>query len=133
MATLQFWCVGFSFQWHLLWPNTGPRTHGLPGVTVQGLSSCSSRALEHRLSSCGARPWLLCGMWDLSRPGIEPMSPAVAGRFFTTEPPGKPYISPVQFSHSLASDSLLPCELQHSRPPCPSTPGLHSDSHPSSW
>ena len=61
------------------------------------------------------------------------MSPAVAGRFFTTEPPGKPYISPVQFSHSLASDSLLPCELQHSRPPCPSTPGLHSDSHPSSW
>ena len=26
-------------------------------------------------------------MWDLPRPGIEPMSPALAGRFFTIEPP----------------------------------------------
>ena len=28
-------------------------------------------------------------MWDLSRPGLEPMSPAVADRFLTTVPPGK--------------------------------------------
>ena len=28
-------------------------------------------------------------MWDLPRPGLEPMSPALAGRFLTTEPPGK--------------------------------------------
>ena len=27
---------------------------------------------------------------DLSDPGIEPVSPALAGGFFTTEPPGKP-------------------------------------------
>ena len=27
---------------------------------------------------------------DLPNRGMEPMSPAVAGRFFTTEPPGKP-------------------------------------------
>ena len=27
---------------------------------------------------------------DLPNPGFEPMSPALAGRFFTTEPPGKP-------------------------------------------
>jgi len=27
---------------------------------------------------------------DLSNPGIEGMSPALAGRFLTTEPPGKP-------------------------------------------
>ena len=27
---------------------------------------------------------------DLPEPGIEPESPALAGRFFTTEPPGKP-------------------------------------------
>ena len=26
---------------------------------------------------------------DLSNPGIEPMSPVLAGGFFTTEPPGK--------------------------------------------
>ena len=41
--------------------------------------------------------------------------------------------SSVQFSHSVVSDSLRPHELQHTRPPCPSpTPGVHSDSRPSS-
>ena len=29
-------------------------------------------------------------MWDLPRSRIEPLSPALAGGFFTTEPPGKP-------------------------------------------
>ena len=29
------------------------------------------------------------GMWDLPGSGVEPMSPALAGGFFTTEPPGK--------------------------------------------
>ena len=29
-------------------------------------------------------------MWDLPGPGIEPMSPGLAGKFFTTEPPGVP-------------------------------------------
>ena len=29
-------------------------------------------------------------MWDLPRSATEPMSPALAGRFFTTEPQGKP-------------------------------------------
>ena len=29
-------------------------------------------------------------MWDLPGPGIKPMSPALAGGFFTTEPPGTP-------------------------------------------
>ena len=42
-------------------------------------------------------------------------------------------ISSVQFSHSVVSESLQPHESQHARPPCPSpTPGVHSDSHPSS-
>ena len=42
--------------------------------------------------------------------------------------------SSVQFSHSVVSDSLRPHESQHTRPPCPSpTPGVHSDSYPSSW
>ena len=30
-----------------------------------------------------------CGMWDLPGPGTEPVSPALAGRFLTTGPPGK--------------------------------------------
>ena len=29
-------------------------------------------------------------MWDLPRPGLEPVSPALAGGFLTTVPPGKP-------------------------------------------
>ena len=28
-------------------------------------------------------------MWDLPGPGLEPMSPALAGGFLTTAPPGK--------------------------------------------
>ena len=40
----------------------------------------------------------------------------------------------VQFSHLVVSDSLRPHGLQHARPPCPSpTPGVHSNSCPSSW
>ena len=31
-------------------------------------------------------------MWDRPRPGVRPMSPALAGGFFTTEPPEKPRI-----------------------------------------
>ena len=42
-------------------------------------------------------------------------------------------ISSVQFSRSVVPDSLRPHESQHARPPCPSpTPGVHSDSCPSS-
>ena len=45
------------------------------------------------------------------------------------------YLSPVQFSRSVMSDSLQPHESQHARPPCPSpTPRVHSDSCPlSRW
>jgi len=31
---------------------------------------------------------------DLPDPGIKPTSPALTGRFFTTEPPGKPVYMP---------------------------------------
>ena len=32
------------------------------------------------------------GMWDLPVSGIEPLSPTLAGEFFTTELPGKPIV-----------------------------------------
>ena len=48
------------------------------------------RLQTRRLSSCGSRAQPLRGMWDLPRPGLEPVSPALAGRFSTTAPPGKP-------------------------------------------
>ena len=73
---------------------------------ARALSSCGKRGplfitaspvVEHRLqmrrlSNCGSRAQLLRGTWDLPRPGpgLEPMSPALAGRFSTTAPPGKP-------------------------------------------
>ena len=42
--------------------------------------------------------------------------------------------SSAQFSSVAQSDSLRPHESQHARPPCPSpTPGVHSNSCPSSW
>ena len=44
------------------------------------------------------------------------------------------FISSVQFSRSVVSESLRPHESQHARPPCPSpTPRVHSNSRPSSW
>ena len=81
-SSLQF--MGVSLQWLLLLQSTGSR-HA-------GLSSCGSWALECRLSSCGTQAQLLCGMWDLPGPGIEPVSPALAGRFLTTAPPWKSHI-----------------------------------------
>ena len=74
-------CAGFSLRWLLLLRSTGSRR--------VGFSSCGSRALERRLSSCGAQAQLLHSMWDLPRPGLEPVSPALAGGFLTTVPAGK--------------------------------------------
>ena len=53
--------------------------------------------------------------------------------FKKTIPKKNPQSILVQFSHSVVSDSLRPHESQHARPPCSSpTPGVHSNSHPSS-
>ena len=62
-----------------------------------GLSSCGLQALECRLSSCVAWALLLCSTWDLPGPGLEPVSPALAGGFLTTAPPGKPRWKIFQF------------------------------------
>ena len=59
-------------------------------LTIAASLVAEHRLQTRRLSSCGSRAQLLCGMWDLPRPGLEPMSPALAGGFSTTAPPGKP-------------------------------------------
>ena len=61
------------------------------------LTIAASLVAEHRLqtrklSNCGSQAQLLRGMWDPPRPGLEPVSPALAGRLPTTAPPGKPCI-----------------------------------------
>ena len=63
----------------------GPLTATTSLVAGHRLQTC-------RLSSCGSRAQLLRSMWDLPRPGLEPASPALAGRLSTTTPPGKPWI-----------------------------------------
>ena len=63
-------CLGFS-PWQLL------LLQGL-GSRIRGLHSYS------------APTWLPCGVWDLPGPGIESKSPALADRFLTTGPSGKP-------------------------------------------
>ena len=59
-------------------------------LTIAASLVAEHRLQTHRLSNCGSRAQLLCGMWDLPRPGLEPVSPVLAGGFSTTAPPGKP-------------------------------------------
>ena len=59
-------------------------------VAAHGLRRCGSGAPEYRLNSCGIQSELLHSTWDLPRAGIKPVSSALAGGFYTTEPPGKP-------------------------------------------
>ena len=81
-------------------------------VATSGLSSCGSRTVERRLSSCGAPAWLAHSVWGLSsltrdRTRVPYIGPA-------TEPPGKPpvfFILPLSFILFL---SLFPTFLQMS-------------------
>ena len=65
-------------------------------IAVRGpLTIAASLVAEHRLqmrrlSNCGSRAQPLRSMRDPPRPGLEPVSPALAGRLPTTAPPGKP-------------------------------------------
>ena len=69
----------------------GPLFIAVRGPLTIAASLVAEHGLQmHRLSSCGSRAQSLWGMWDLPRPGLEPVFPALAGRFSTTAPPGKP-------------------------------------------
>ena len=83
-------------------------------IAVRGpLTIAASLVTEHRLqtrrlSSCGSRAQLLRGMWDLPSPGLEPVSPALAGGFSTTAPPGKPCLNSFNQFSSLFSSASQP-------------------------
>ena len=62
-------------------------------LTIAASLVAGHRLQTRRLSSRGSRAQLLRGMWDLPRPGLEPVCPALAGRLPTTAPPGKPVTS----------------------------------------
>ena len=57
-------CTGFPLPWLLLMWST----------------SCSS---------CSSQTYLPCSTWDLPRPGIQLVSPALQAKFLTTGSPGK--------------------------------------------
>ena len=59
-------------------------------LTIAASLAAEHRLQTRRLSNCGSRAQPLRGMWDLPRPGHEPVSPALADRLSTTAPPGKP-------------------------------------------
>ena len=61
-------CAGFSLRWFLLLQSAGSRGVGF--------------------KSCGLSCPTICGIL-VPRSGMEPMSPALAGGFLTTGPPGK--------------------------------------------
>ena len=79
--------VGPSLQWRLLVLSPSSGARGFQKLWLLG-------ALEHRLHSCGSLAWIPRGTWDLPGPGATPSPPALAGGFFTTEPPGKRYLFP---------------------------------------
>ena len=58
------------------------------GLKALGLQKCWLRGSRHWLSRRGAQAQLF-RRWNLPGPGKEPLSPAQAGRFVTTGPPGK--------------------------------------------
>ena len=76
-------CFSSCGEWGLLSSCVFRLLTAVPSLVVghAGFSSCST---------CGKRAQLLQGMCNLPGPGIKPTSLALAGRFFTTEPPGKP-------------------------------------------
>ena len=88
-----FGCVGSSFLCEglpRLWRAGATLHRGRGPLTVAASLAVEHRLQTHRPSSCGSRAQPLRGMWDPPRPGLEPMSPALAGRLSTTAPPGKP-------------------------------------------
>ena len=94
---------------HLTYPGTLPLVRIHPSAKV-----------DLKVKDSGGRKFIM--VWHYS---------------LTFDPEGgflhKCQFSSVQFSFSVVSNSLRPHESQHTRPPCPSpTPGVHSDSCPSS-
>ena len=85
MAVLGLRCCAWAFSSCGKW---GPLFIAVRGPLAMAASLFAEHRLQsRRLSNCASWAQLLRGMWDLPRPGLEPVSPALAGRFSTTAPP----------------------------------------------
>ena len=89
---LRCWVGFLQLQWGGLFSSCGARASYCSGFSFcgaqvlgcMGFSTCGSWAVEHRLIV------VVHECVDLPGSRIEPMSPALAGRFLSTAPPGKP-------------------------------------------
>ena len=82
------------------------------------LTIAASLVVEHRLqtrrlSNCGSRAQPLRGMWDPPRPGLEPVSSALAGGFSTTAPPRKPSLKLLKGSYVASNLNTYICVHIH--------------------
>ena len=80
------------------------------------LAGCGARALGSWVSGCGTWAQWSHDVWGLPRPGMEPVSPALAGRFWATGPPGKSSWVVFWFWVVWAVSifwKLIPCWLHH--------------------
>ena len=69
----------------------GPLFIAVHGPFIIAASLVAEHRLQtRRLSGCDSWAQLLRCMWDPPRPGLEPVSPALAGGLSTTAPPAKP-------------------------------------------
>ena len=82
---------------------------------MHGLRFTAPGPWRAELDSCVSRTQLLRGMWGFPGSGIEHVSPALAGGFFITEPPGEPLnnsflIECVMYVFFILTETLtLPC------------------------
>ena len=92
-STVTVWLVWLSVEQGSLCCSLRASHHG-------GFSCCEAQALHpadsvvavRGLNICGTQTYLLLCMWNLPRKEIEPLSPALAGRFLSTVPPGKSHL-----------------------------------------
>ena len=111
----------------------------LPGFSVHGISQARILEWVATPSSRGSIPtqWLnpslLCLLhWQVSSLPLSQMRTHLTFVKYVKSTNISIILS-VQFSFSVVSDSLLPHEPQHARPPCPSpTPGVYPNTCPSS-
>ena len=111
-SSLAVVCSGFSLWWLLL-------------LQCTGSSARVSVTVAPRLQGTGSIVtwvWLHLGMWDLPWSGIEPMSPALAGRLPSSGPPRPywcPYLpAPGMHCHSGCCDLLSLWQLGHEKNLC---------------
>ena len=89
-------CTGFLLWWLLLLWSTGSRHSGLQQFRPRG-----------------SRGWvqLLIGLWNLPGPGTESVFPALAGRFFSTDPSCVLLLSRSQLGPTPRPHALQPAKL----------------------